>query len=51
MSRQEIRQAIIIKTNQDPQDNFTVLEKKEGEVKVEIHWTRDESEIIVIKIS
>ena len=50
MSRQEIRQAIIIKTNQDPQDNFTVLEKKEGEVKVEVHWAKSESEVMVIKI-
>jgi len=49
-SRKEIRDAIIILTQRDPQDNFRVLEKADNKIKVEILWTEDEREILTIKI-
>jgi len=48
MGRKEIRQAITILTQRDPQYNFTILEKKDNKIKVEVLWTKDEKEILVI---
>lgn len=48
--RAEIRQAIIILTQRDPQDNFTILEEKDGRVKVEVLWTVDEKEVLIINL-
>lgn len=48
MSRKEIRQAIIALTGNDPQDNFTILENND-KIKVEIHWSKDEKEVLIIK--
>jgi len=50
MNRAEIRQAIIILTQRDPQDNFTILEDKDGKVKVEVLWSKDEIEVLKIKL-
>ena len=49
--RNEIRNAIIILKQDDPQDNFTILENKNGVVKVEILWTSDDTEILEIKLN
>ena len=48
MSRSEIRQAIIILTQKDPDDNFTILEDKDNKIKVEILWTKNEKEVLTI---
>lgn len=50
MSRAEIRQAIIILTQRDPYDNFTILEKKKDKIKVEVLWTADEKEELTINL-
>lgn len=47
--RAEIRQAIIILTQRDPQDNFTILEEKDNKIKVEVLWTADEKEELTIQ--
>ena len=51
MGRKEIRQAIIILTQRDPQDNFTILEEKDNKVKVEVLWIADEEEILTINLT
>ncbi len=48
--RKEIRNAIIILTQRDPQDNFTILEDENNKVKVEILWTKNEKEVIIINL-
>lgn len=48
--RTEIRQAIIILTQRDPHDNFTILEEKDSRVKVEVLWTADEKETLEINL-
>ena len=48
--RKEIRNAIIILTQNDPQDNFTILEEKDNKIKVEVLWTADEKEILTINL-
>lgn len=48
--RKEIRNAIIILKQRDPGDNFTILEEKDNKIKVEVLWTQDEKEILVINI-
>ena len=48
--RTEIRNAIIILKQQDPQNNFTILESKDGKVKVEVLWAKDETEILIINL-
>lgn len=48
--RKEIRQAIIILTQRDPDDNFTILEEKNNKVKVEVLWTADEKEVLIINL-
>ena len=50
-TRKEIRQAIIILTQNDPQDNFIILEEKDGKIKVEVLWTKDEKEILNINLT
>ena len=49
-SRKEIRNAIIILTQRDPQDNFTILEEKDNKIKVEVLWTKDEKKILTINL-
>jgi len=50
MSRKEIRQAIMILTQRDPDDNFTILEEKDNVIKVEVSWAKDEEEILIINL-
>lgn len=47
---EQIRQAVIIMKNRDPQYNITILEKTDEEVKVEINWSVGNVEVLVIKI-
>ena len=51
MGRKETRQAIIILTQRDPQDNFTILEKENNKIKVEVLWTKDEREVLLINLT
>ena len=50
MFREQIRRAIEIMKNRDCGDNFTIIEKSDSEVKVEINWSLGNTEILVIKI-
>ena len=50
MTRAEIRQAIIIMTQNDPQENFRILEEKDNVVKVEVLWVVGEAEVLEIKL-
>lgn len=50
--KENIRNAIMIVKHRDPQYNFAILERKNNsEFKVEILWTRDESEILTVKLN
>lgn len=48
--RKRIRELIIMKTNRDCGDNFTILEEKDNKIKVEVLWTADEKEVLVINL-
>ena len=48
--RKELRNAIIILTQRDPQDNFTILEEKDNKVKVEVLWAQGETEVLIINL-
>jgi len=50
MTRTEIRQAIIILKQDDPQDNFTVLEESKTKIKVKVNWFKGKEEILEIKL-
>ena len=47
---EQLRQDIIILKNRDPQYNLTILENKDGKVKVEINWSVGDVEILEITL-
>ena len=48
--RDYIREEITKRKYRDPQYNFTILEETKSGYKVKVNWTKDETEVLEIKV-